>query len=405
MRHIAFISERLEMPKVKCDILKWARKTAGLSLEQAAKKLSIRDGKKSTAAEKLSSYEDGSKEPSRSLLRRMASQYNRPLLTFYLEHPPVSGDRGEDFRHHPSRYEAFENVRVDVLIRDIKARQSVIRESLLDTDEDGPLDFVGKHRMSDGMAALVKTIVSATEFDLGDYAKRSSYREAFNYLRKKVEDAGVFVILKGNLGSHHSSISSTVFRGFALSDPIAPFIVINDQDSEKAWSFTLLHEFAHLLLGRTGVSGSDCEMKIEKFCNSVASELLLPEVIFDSFKPDTSSREELCAAVDDFAYSAKLSSSHVLYRLFLRGDISKRLWLELSEEYRQSYLKSREFKREKSRLKDGGPDYYVVRNNKLGALVGVVRHLTYSGALSTTKAGLLLGVKPLKVHKLFEAGQ
>jgi len=33
-----------------------------------------------------------------------------------------------------------------------------------------------------------------------------------------------------------------------------PFIVINDQDARAAWSFTALHEVAHLGLGTTGVS-------------------------------------------------------------------------------------------------------------------------------------------------------
>ena len=44
--------------------------------------------------------------------------------------------------------------------------------------------------------------------------------------------------------------------------------------------------------------------------------------------------------------------------------------------------------------------------NKLGnALVKFAERMMYSGALTTTKAGLLLGVKPLKVHKLFHSGR
>ena len=79
----------------------------------------------------------------------------------------------------------------------------------------------------------------------------------------------------GNLGSHHSDIDARVFRGFALADPVAPFVVVNEKDSRTAWSFTLLHELAHLWLGQTGVSGYDGEAEVEKFCDAVAARFLL----------------------------------------------------------------------------------------------------------------------------------
>ena len=44
-------------------------------------------------------------------------------------------------------------------------------------------------------------------------------------------------------------------------------------------------------------------------------------------------------------------------------------------------------------------------NVLLITLVGLVERLAYSGALTTTKAGMLLDVKPLKVHRLFQTGQ
>jgi hypothetical protein len=37
-----------------------------------------------------------------------------------------------------------------------------------------------------------------------------------------------------------------VLRGFAIADPTAPFIVINDQDARPAWAFTAVHDLAHL---------------------------------------------------------------------------------------------------------------------------------------------------------------
>jgi len=47
----------------------------------------------------------------------------------------------------------------------------------------------------------------------------------------------------------------------------------------------------------------------------------------------------------------------------------------------------------------------MVRRNKLGnALLGFAERMVSSGALTSTKAGMLLGVKPLNVQKLFDSG-
>lgn len=393
------------MPKIKHVILKWARENAKLSVEQAARKLQLTDTKAMSALEKLMAYEEGKKNPSRSLLIRMSKLYHRPLLLFYLERPPNIGDRGEDFRTLPGDFEETEDATVDVLIRDIKARQSLVRETLIDEDEEIHLDFVGKLTIDDGVTRVVDAIRQAIKFDLEDYRSQPNHKEAFRYLRQQAEAAGIFVLLKGNLGSYHSNIAVTIYRGFALSDDIAPFIVINDRDAEAAWSFTLLHELAHIILGRTGISGVYGEKKIEQFCNNVASEVLLPDSEFNKFKFLTANFEALTSDISDYAFRHKVSSSHIAYRLYRRGDIDSHLWERLRQYYREKWLDQRRSAQEKNAQTEGGPNYYVVKQYKLGALVSLVQRMADAGAITTTKAGMLLEVKPLKVHRLFEVGQ
>jgi hypothetical protein len=200
-----------------------------------------------TTVDKLTAFESGAIDPSMSLLLRMSKQYHLPFLTFYLNKPPVIGDRGEDFRTLPVDFEETEKVNVDILIRDIKARQSTVRETLIDADEEKHLEFIGKHKIEDGVSRVVQTIREFLNFSIDDYRNQPNHKEAFRFLRQKIESQGIFVLLKGNLGSYHSNIPVNVFRGFVLSDDIAPFIVINDQDSESAWSFTLMHEMTHLI--------------------------------------------------------------------------------------------------------------------------------------------------------------
>ena len=92
------------MPKVNPDILRWARETAALSVEAAAKKLGLDDARGVTAEGRLAALEAGRSEPSRSLLLKMTQHDRRPLVAFYMTAPPRKGDRGEDFRSVPDRH-------------------------------------------------------------------------------------------------------------------------------------------------------------------------------------------------------------------------------------------------------------------------------------------------------------
>jgi Zn-dependent peptidase ImmA (M78 family) len=394
----------LKMTNINHKILSWARETAELSKEKAARKLQIKDGKTATAEEKLMVYENGIKAPSRSMLLKMSKTYRRPLLTFYLDKPPRIGDRGEDFRTLPDYFEE-ENAYVDTLIRDIKARQSLAREALIDEGEDFKVEFIGKCKVDQGVYHISRLLKKVLKFNMDEYRSQHTYGDAFKYLRDKVEEVGVFVLLQGNLGSHHTNISVAAFRGFALSDSIAPFLIINDRDAKSAWSFTLLHEMVHLSLGQTGVSGAYAEKQIEKFCNDVASEILLPSTEFTNFRPTSLDFENIKEEISKYALLKKISNSHIAYRLYRGGIIDKGLWRQLNEFYQQQWSVRRDKEKEKNRQSKGGPSYYVVKKYKLGALVNLAQRFAYSGALTTTKAGLLLNIRPLKVHRLFEMNQ
>lgn len=395
------------MPNINHIILSWARETAKLSVKNAAHKLQIKDGKTAGAKDKLLDYENGTVAPSRSMLLRMSRVYRRPILTFYLDKPPLIGDRGEDFRTLPDYFIGEDNVYVDVLIRNIRARQNLVRETLIDENEELKIEFIGRNTVDQGIQHITQTLREVLHLDLDEFRAQPRYSDAFKLLRHRAEEAGVFVLLQGNLGSHHTNISVKTFRGFALSDDIAPFIIINDRDAKSAWSFTLLHEMVHLALGQTGVSGSGAyaEKQIEKFCNDVASEILLPSVEFKTFQPSSLDFDIIKEEISNYAFSKKISSSQIAYRLYQRAVIDKALWIQLRNFYRKRWESQRKEKKLEHKKRKGGPSYYVLRRHELGVLVRLVQRFTYSGALSTTRAGMLLNVKPLKVHRLFEVSQ
>ncbi len=393
------------MPKVNPEILRWARETAGFTLEEASEKLDIREARGVSAVDRLDALETGKVEPTRPLLVKMAKKYRRPLLVFYMSGPPRKGNRGQDFRTLPEEYSATSDALVDALIRDVQARQSIIRAAIEDEEEAEPLHFVDSIRMSDGVNKLVGSIKKTINFDLSKFHSQPSPEDAFKYLRSSVESVGVFVLLKGDLGSHHTAFDLDVYRGFALSDDVAPFVIINNHDSRAAWSFTLVHELAHIWLGQTGISSRSSDKRIEQFCNKVASELLLPEAELSSLNLDNIYRfEERKRQISDFAIARNLSSSMVAYNLFLKGEISKDSWLQLDTAYQKLWYDARDEKRRRARKKKGGPNYYIVRKHRIGEnLITLVQRMMVGGTLSTTKAGKVLGVKPKNVQKLIES--
>lgn len=392
------------MTQVNPAVLTWARETAGLSLVDAARKLALHDTKKGTGADRLAVLEAGEGEVSRPLLLRIAHTYRRPLLAFYLARPPARADRGEDFRTLPTDQPATAEAAVDALVRDIRARQEVVR-ALLDEEEAPRVAFVGSLGMAAGIDVVADQLSRAISFDLAEFRAQRTTENAFNYLRRQTEKAGVFVLLIGNLGSHHTAIDVEAFRGFALADNIAPFVVINDQDAKSAWAFTLLHELAHIFLGATGISGGQMDARIERFCNDVASSILLPAGELANLRVGGADQLETQKLITEFSAGRHVSRALVAYRLRLVGVLTDDRWRSISEAFRQEYLRDRDERRQRDRASEGGPNYYVVRRHKLGgALLQLVRRTLDDGALTPTKAGKILGVRARNVESLIAGG-
>jgi Zn-dependent peptidase ImmA (M78 family) len=392
------------VPQVNPAVLRWARTTAGLQEAEAAAKINLAAARGQTAEERLQALEEGDEVPSRPLLLRMAHAYRRPLLTFYLSKPPRVVSRGEDFRTLPDEEAAEDEPVLDALLRGIQARQGMVRAALEDEGVTIQHDFVGSASMDDGVDALVENIREQLDLPLTEFRKARTAEDAFDTLRAVVERKGVFVLLVGDLGSHHSALDAEVFRGFALADNVAPFIVINDRDARAAWSFTLMHELAHIWLGYTGVSGGSPEQRIERFCNDVASEYLLPER--EAVRLEVNARgstRELAEQITGFASRFRVSSSLVAYKIYRLGKINVDQWRSLRRYFKQLWLSERERRRGSDNEDSSGPTYYVVRRHRIGkALLSTTARLMANGDLTTSKAAIVLGVKPNQVSPLME---
>lgn len=87
----------LAMPRqealVTPGLLKWARTTAGLTVETVGAKLRVAGG-----GEVVAAWESGEVKPSMAQARKLAQLYRRPLEVFYLASPPEERGAVPDFR-------------------------------------------------------------------------------------------------------------------------------------------------------------------------------------------------------------------------------------------------------------------------------------------------------------------
>jgi Zn-dependent peptidase ImmA (M78 family)/transcriptional regulator with XRE-family HTH domain len=380
------------MPKVNPEILRWARESAGLELPEAARAIGMTGV---NSVDNLKKMEAGEREPSRRQLAEMANKYRRPLLTFYLAAVPLPGPRTHDFRTIPEQLLGSEAL-VEALVRDVKARQAIVAGALEDAQEAEVLPFVGSASLNDGPDRLAAAMMETLQVTREEYRAARNMDDAFRLLRDAAERAGVFVILMGNLGTFHTDIDAEVFRGFAVADPIAPFIVINENDARAAWPFTLLHELGHIFLGESGISGYRAEIALERVCDRAAASYLLGADEIANL-PAGAAVTELIEAISEFARARNLSRKMIAYNLLREGRITALRYQSICDRLDADRAGALAEKPK------GQPNYYVVRGHRVGqGLIRLVNRMVAGGSLTSTMAGRVLGVKPTAVGRMTE---
>ena len=379
-------------------MLAWARETSGLSAEEAARKIGLSSSARSTAAGKLQELETGRVKPTRTQLEKIAKTYWQPLTTFYLASPPNLGNRGVDFRQRTRQTTKEDTARLNALLRNLCARQRMVR-SLLEDDEDAhPLSWVGSMSQPMSIKKAARHIRGQLKIEDAEdfWRKQQTPENLFAALRRRIEELGVFVLLAGDLGSHHTAISEKGFRGFAIADDLAPFIVINSRDAKVARAFTLIHELAHIMMGKTGISASPettrpttSEEKIERFCNDAASEFLLPEDALSTIAKQAN-LDSAAETINKLAKNRNISEPLVAYRLWRADRISATMLRKLLRIYGERWENVRKQQRENAL---GGPSYYKTQRARIGgALLQLVNRALHTNELTHTEAARILGV-------------
>jgi transcriptional regulator with XRE-family HTH domain len=266
------MSKAVALPGVQPMLLKWARETAHLTVEDVA--LSFKK-----QPEDIAAWEAGNAGPTYAQLEKLAYElYKRPLASFFLPAPPPEKPPEADFRALPDADLRQLQRSTVLLIRKARAYQSSLEELFAGRSPVAkpiwqkialdPAKPVGPQ------AQAVRAALAVADVDSPEWRRSNSNDRddaALKAWRKAIEAAGVFVF--------KDTFKQKEISGFCLEHPELPVVMINNSTTKTRQIFSLLHELAHILLGRQAISTfSDeplgrlppGEQKIERFCGRLA---------------------------------------------------------------------------------------------------------------------------------------
>lgn len=360
---------------VNPDVLAAVRKDRALTVEEAAVLLGI-------GADGLNDLESGAAAPTLGMLRNMAKVYKRPLATFGQPNPPPPRTDVPDYRTLDGRPTVL-NLAISAALD----AADYIREAAEEVIEEGPelyrpaelpLIVLGDDPVE--LAATERERLGITDAIQLEFPRASAM---YGYLRTRIEDLGIFVAMM--------KMEVDDCRGFCLlgADKPATIVVNGSETSPGAQTFTLLHEYCHVLLRAPGVSGDRTPNRTERFCNLFAANFLMPASIMTALLgPVGKPRDFNLDDVADFARTLNVSQQALALRLeelgYSGGGYYGRWKRAMGA--RPAPL---------PRKKKGAPPYALMTVRRLGtAFTTLVLNAVGTGAISDVDAYRATRIKP-----------
>jgi Zn-dependent peptidase ImmA (M78 family) len=331
-------------------MLVWARESARFTIDEASHALGI-------ATEKLIACESGAQLTFPQLMK-VAREYKRPVSLFYLKAPPKGWAPIEDFRLLAGIDGGF-STKLTYAIRLARERREVALELHAELNEP-IIPFTLTATTSNPAETLGQEI--RAYLGVTDAVQSQWKRHAFDAWRMAIEAKDVLVFIVPRLPLEE-------MRGTAIAADELPVILINGRDRSGGRIFTLLHEFCHLVLNQSGVSGQDGDQNgapnpsVERYCNAVAAATLMPKDWLLS-EPFVSQKGSTKTWDDDeleaLALRFGVSREALLRRLLTLGKTTQAFY----DSKRNVFLK--EYQELADKKSTGGPEYHIQVLSQLG---------------------------------------
>lgn len=309
--------------QVRPELLRWARERAGLSPEALARRIP-----------RLQAWEQGEGHPTLKQIEKFAKATHTPVGYLFLPEAPVERVPIPDFR-------TVASVRINRPSADLletvyicQQRQEWYRD-FARSEGDERLSFVGSSDLTSDIGETAARMRTALGFNIEERRRMPTWTDALRRFIEQADLLGILVMVSGVVGSNNRrKLDPTEFRGFALSDDLAPLVFINGADTKAAQMFTLAHELAHVWLGQSALSdvgpASAPSHRVEIWCNQVAAEFLVP---LADLRTEHRQRAGLQKESGRLARFFKVSTLVILRRLHDAGALGRdELWQAYHDE-------------------------------------------------------------------------
>jgi len=355
------------------SVLQWARNACGLTVEDAATLLGCKP-------DLLRDIENGEKLPSASMFRNMATRYDFPEATLLAATPP-------ELPGFPQDHRTFDGIpprltyRTILAIRGVQMRQESIKElSEIDTTIAAP--ELRRYRRSDrpeDIAAVERRHFGVT---ISDQLKFSADKLWLAY-RIRIEAIGISVYVE--------DFPIEDCRGVSLFVDGFPAIIISSNERRQEWKlFSLLHEYAHILIGEPGISDQRRATRdpVEAFCNQFAAAFLMPEAAIEAAVAVSreTPQEFSLTTLDQVSHSLAVSISALALRLEDLGYVPAGYFNRIRAMINPASAKNR--------TPGAIPRQYVILNRLGHRFTGDVLRSVENGILTKVEASRMLRTNP-----------
>ncbi|MBU4301082.1 ImmA/IrrE family metallo-endopeptidase [archaeon] len=269
---------------VEPAVLKWLIGSSGWNREELAKRLK-------TNLQNIEKFESGEKKPTLRQLEELSAIFKRPLAAFLLSEPIAEKPKPKDYRMLPDKVDKFDKKTI-LVMRKARRLQDLSKELSINIKYETK-SKLPKINVSEDPEKIALNF--RKRFNLSEEKQRKfkTPYELFHYLRDVFEDLNIFVF--------QFSMPVEDARGFVFVDESPNVIVVNTKDNIEARIFSLMHEFAHILLGESVIDLPDATYSykdnVEKWCNEFAASFLLPKDLaktaFETYKSNLTQKETL----------------------------------------------------------------------------------------------------------------
>ncbi len=333
------MSEKVEA-LVEDELLIWARKSAHLTLQEAAKKVRVKE-------ERLQNWEAGETRPTIRQLREFGKAYKRPIAVFYLPQPPKDFVPLRDFRRFADTKASILSPKLQFETRRAQDRREIALELYQDLEYEVPKPPPQVH-LSDEPETLALNIRKNLKITRDKQLKFSDDREVLNWWQLAIEKDGVFVF-------QTTDVDLSEMRGFSIGEVPLPVIAVNNKDSRRGRIFSMLHEYVHIMLRDYGL----CDLReessrvegrsVEVFCNRVAGAILVPSEYL--LLEETVLEKEIGAEWSDneireLADKYKVSREVIIRRLLIYNRITVQFYRRKMRQYEQEYARLRKLRKD-----------------------------------------------------------